>query len=538
METSDERTQASPIDQNGLEREQVPANALRHNSFGQIAVFFACIAAIAPMASMFYNVPVIASTAGAAVPLVFLLSAIGILFLGISVWYFARRLSSAAGFYTWVRHGLGQGAAFQTGWLLLGAYALFEAALQAAVGGAMEITMTTSFGFHLPGGWVSYAVIGIAIVCLFAFNVTWSVRIMAPFALAEIAALLLLDGAITLKGGASGHDLLHTFTPAGTALKGVAPGGLLGIGLGMALGILAFVGFETVAVHGEEVKKPRRTLPLALFSLLLFLTLLYLWTSYAATIGLGWQHAGDTLANVAIAPEQYYILANRYVGGWFRLVVMGLVLTSNYASCFAMHNAMTHYLYAMGRDGLLPRVFGRTHPKTQSPHIASLTQSVFSVMIIAFLACVMQHTDAQGTTIYALGLADGKNFTQTSGVVSYQWVASIVTMCLILVYILTNLAVPFFAHKRGEFHLLWHLVVPVLSTFFLLLPLSSFLLPALPFLSQLATELGFAPTPFPLNMLPLFVVFWVVCGLIYARYLARRAPQRYEQLGQIIRGKE
>jgi len=45
------------------------------------------------------------------------------------------------------------------------------------------------------------------------------------------------------------------------------------------------------------------------------------------------------------------------------------------------------------------------------------------------------------------------------------------------------------------------------------------------------TSLGFAPTPFPLNILPLFVIIWIIAGLIYSYYLARTAPDRYEGMG-------
>src|SRR5205807_363263 len=112
------------------------------------------------------------------------------------------------------------------------------------------------------------------LVCaLSLLEVQLALWVMAPFALAEVLGLVLLNGAITLKGGAIGHDLLHTFTPAGASARGAIPGGWLGIGLSMGLGILAFVGFETGAVYGEEARHPRRVIPLAIFSLLLGLAL-------------------------------------------------------------------------------------------------------------------------------------------------------------------------------------------------------------------------------------------------------------------------
>jgi amino acid transporter len=435
-----------------------------------------------------------------------------------------------------VRHGLGSGAAFQVGWLMLGAYALFEAALQATVGGSLDINLS-ALGFHLPGGWVMYAALLTLIVGILSyFDIKASVWVMAPFAVAEVLALILLNTAITLKGGAAGHDLVHTFTPAGATLKGVTPGGTLGIGIAMVLGILAFVGFETGAVYGEEARRPRRTIPIALFSLLLFLAMLYTWTSYATTIGVGWQHAVAVLGNVNNAPQQYVTLARTYVGSWLGIALVVFVVTSNFASSFAMHQAMVRYFYSMGRESILPRIFGKTHLRWKSPYIATFAQSGFTLLVILFLGLVIQHTNPDGSVSYALGIANNTTWQQTSGVISFSWLASIVTMCIILVYILTNVAAPFFARTRGELRVFPHIVAPAVSTLLLLLPLASYLLPPIPGMGTFFTTLGFASTPFPSNILPLFVIGWLALGLVYATVLARHAPERYERLGRIVRG--
>src|SRR5258708_20514766 len=110
---------------------------------------------------------------------------------------------------------------------------------------------------------------------------------MALFCLLEGGVLVILDIAISVQGGDAGtsHDLVHTFTAAGANLKGAAPGGVLGIGVAMALGVWSWIGFEAGAVYGEEARNPRRAVPVAIFAVVAFLTLLYTWTSYSATIG-------------------------------------------------------------------------------------------------------------------------------------------------------------------------------------------------------------------------------------------------------------
>lgn len=512
-------------------------NSLHNNAIGLPGVLYFAIAGAAPIAAMFFNVPSIASQAGASTPLVFLISAIGLIMLAITIVYFSRRLSSAGGFYTWISHSLGSRAAIIAGWLMLGGYAIFEAASQAAFGGLTDNTLSTFLNVHIPGGWWTYALLGTILVSILTyFDVKWSTWALAPFMVIELGSLIIFDLVITLKGGVAGHDLVHTFTPAGSSLKGVAPGGVLGIGVAMALGVWSWVGFESGAVYGEEARNPRRAVPIALFSVIIGLAVLYVWTTYSVIIGLGWQHAGDVLGNIANAPGPYFDLATKYVGGWLVVCMLIALSAGTFSANISFHNGMVRYFYAMGRDSILPTSFGKTHPRWKSPYIASIAQSLFTILVLCFLGLVMQQTQKDGSIIYALGFADGTHWHQTNGISSYGWLAIIGTICFIIVYILTNISAPVLARRRQEFRLLTHILAPILSTVALLIPLASFILPPLPGIGAAFTALGFAPTPFPLNILPLFVLVWLLIGVGYSLYLERTDPIRYARLGKIISG--
>ncbi|HVB23440.1 MAG TPA: APC family permease [Ktedonobacteraceae bacterium] len=361
----------SPVPQGVAREGEVAAvGHLRPNVLPWYGLLIACAACVAPMAALFFNVPGMAAQAGAATPLVFVIGAVGLLLLTQPMAYFARRLTSTASFATWVGQGLGRPTGVLAGWLMFGAYSLFEAASQAAFGGLTDLNLSTFFGIHVPGGWVSYSIVSVLLVWLLAYcDVQWSVWVMAPFALVEMASLLLLDVVITVRGGANGNDLLHPFTLAGASLKGAAPGGFLGIGVALALAFFSFIGFESAGGYGEEARHPRRAIPFAMVAVAILMSVLYIWTAYSATIGLGWTHAVDTLGNVAIAPEPYYHLAQTYVGGWLMVLMSVLVTTSTFASCIAFHQVAARYLYALSRDGVLPAQFGlgKTHPRWRSP---------------------------------------------------------------------------------------------------------------------------------------------------------------------------
>lgn len=542
---------------NDVDIDKADVDKLHKNAIGLPGVLYFCLAGSAPIAAMLFNVPSMASQAGAATPLAFLLSGIGLMLLGVAIVYLSRRLTSAGGFYTWVRHSLGKGTAFQAGWLMLGGYALFEAALLAAFGSYTNNSFSTYLHISVPGGWVTFALIGGLLIFLLSyFDVKWSVYAMIPFLVLEVGVLVVLNIAINIHAGV-GHDFIHTFTalganpaggshvvpnalaPANDALK-AAPGGVLGIGVAMALGVQTWIGFEGGAVYGEETRNPRRSVPIAIFSVVAILTVLYTWTSYSATIGYGWMNAVSQLGNLAGNPTPYYPLADYYVpGGVLKALMIVAISTSSLACGLAFHNGMVRYFYAMGREGILPKVFGKTHAKYHSPYMATIAQSLFSILLMIVFAFVIHKTNADGTTSYALGIADGKVYTQVDGILPYTWLAIAGTIAFLIVYIMVNIASPVFAWRfeRSSFRWYIHILAPVISTLVLLLPMISIVMPTVPGpLGSYFTDLGFAATPFPLNILPLFVIGWIIVGLVYSTYLARTAPERYEGMGRIIRG--
>ncbi|HEU5383184.1 MAG TPA: APC family permease [Ktedonobacteraceae bacterium] len=539
MATQDNFVPSSPGDMS-VEDNETHVEKLHMNAIGVIGLVAGAAGAVAPLAAMFFNVPNIVAQAGSATPLVFLISAIGLILFAVSLVYFARRISSAGGLYSWVSISLGNGAGYSAGWLMLGGYALFEAASATAFGALTDNTLSSLLGFHLIGGWVTYALLAVVFVSVLTyFDIKWSARVLTPFLVLEVGSLLLLDLAIIIRGGAEGHDFVHTFTTAGSTLKGVFPGGILGIGVGMALAVWSFVGAEQGVAFGEEVRFPRRAIPYGLFGVFAGVGLLFILTTYAAVIGLGWQHTTGTLGNIAIAPTPYFDLANQYVGGWLTPIMYITISTSTFAAIIAFHNGMIRYLYAMGRERVLPQWFGKTHPRWKSPYTASFVQSIFSLLVVLFLALVMQHTNADGSTSYALGIPDGKVYQQTNGIASFGWLAIIGTINFIIVYILVNISAPVYAHRHKEFHVLTHVVAPLLSSLVLLIPLASFVLPGIPGpIGDYVTGLGFFPTPFPLNILPIFPVIWLVIGWLYTAYLLRTNPARFARLGRIVRGED
>ena len=76
-----------------------------------------------------------------------------------------------------------------------------------------------------------------------------------------------------------------------------------------------------------------------------------------------------------------------------------LILTGSFACGMAFHNTASRYLYALGREGLLPRALGRTHRRFKTPHVASFVQTGASAVIVLLFA-FFGGTDNPNTQAY------------------------------------------------------------------------------------------------------------------------------------------
>ncbi|MTH77004.1 amino acid permease [Paracoccus aestuariivivens] len=162
-------------------------------------------------------------------------------------------------------------------------------------------------------------------------------------------------------------------------LKPFAPHGFGGISAAAGSIFFTFIGLDAVSTAGDEVKNPRRNLPLAIILALLVVVGFYLLVALAA---LGaqpqsmfeGQEAGLSviLQNVTGSPIPAVILSAGAV-----ISVFSVTLVVIYGQ--------TRILYAMSRDGMLPKIFSRLNPRTQTPTANTVIVSALVAVIAAFL---------------------------------------------------------------------------------------------------------------------------------------------------------
>ncbi len=133
--------------------------------------------------------------------------------------------------------------------------------------------------------------------------------------------------------------------------------------------IFAFLGIESALTPSGEIRDPARTVPRALFATMVLVTLLYMAIQIVAQGVLGADLATNTRAPLAETAKR--VLGS---GGQMLVIIGTAVSTFGYVAGDVL--AAPRGIYALGRDGLLPRRIGSVHARYRTPHIAIVTHAV------------------------------------------------------------------------------------------------------------------------------------------------------------------
>jgi APA family basic amino acid/polyamine antiporter len=155
-----------------------------------------------------------------------------------------------------------------------------------------------------------------------------------------------------------------------------APKGYGSFGVALVIVFWAYVGFEMGTLPASEVKNPRKTIPRAIITGMMIVTIFYLLTNFIVYGLKNWTDLQATKIPL--------VLAGSVILGATGAVIMAVgALVSVSGSDESGILGTARLSYAMSVDGLFPRLFSREHPKYQTPYMALLVQG-----IIAFVLCI------------------------------------------------------------------------------------------------------------------------------------------------------
>jgi amino acid transporter len=304
------------------------------------------------------------------VPLAYLIGLIGMFFTALSYAAMSHAFPLAGSVYTYAQRGLHEVAGFFSGWLILLDYILVPALLYLFSAVALRPIVPAVPSWVWLVGFVSVN----AVVNLLGIEFTARVnRYMLVMELTTLALFVVL-GTMTLYGGAGAGrlTLAPIYDPRVFSLSTVAGA--------TSIAVLSFLGFDGISTLSEESRANRNAIGRAtVFALLLVGALFMLQTWIAADLAHGMQFSSPETA--------FYEIAQRAGGVWLRLVtILAVVLASAIANAMAAQAAVSRILFAMARDGKLPKVLAKVHPRYRTPHVSTLAVAAVSVLVGVFFA--------------------------------------------------------------------------------------------------------------------------------------------------------
>ncbi|WP_030993448.1 APC family permease [Streptomyces sp. NRRL S-1813] len=364
--------------------------ALHTGALGARHVVFFVVAAAAPLGFSVGALPLAIGRGGVGTAGMFLVC--GAIFTVLAVGYvaMARRIRSAGGLYLFVAEGIGRPLGLGVAFVAVLSYG---AAATGAVGlFAVFARNTVDDLFHVSTPWLLWALIATAAMAVLGLlRVELNARVLGVVIVGELAILVIVALAVTARGGAHG-----------LSAAAFSPGEVFGprAGVMLAAAVAAFGGFESTVLFSEEVRDPARTIRRATFAAIAVLAVFYAFITWSIVQAFG--DAGAVTVGSTDPTGMMFTAARDFAGGWVATTMQVLVVTSWFASILAFHNAASRYVFALGRDGVLPKAAGAAHPRLGSPWVASAGHSLLT--LAAVLACAASGSDPY-EVLFVLGSA-------------------------------------------------------------------------------------------------------------------------------------
>jgi amino acid transporter len=467
------------------------ADRLNRGALGLVDISASTMANIGPAYSFFFGFGFLVFTAGVAAPLTIIAAVIAVALLGNTLAQFSRAHPSTGGFISFVGKSFGGTSAVTTALLCGIGYIIAISSVLAIVGGYLSIVLNYYFGWNVPWGILS-VILTAASMVMMVRGVSVSTRLAGLFFGFEMLVLIVVSIALIIKNG--GNLSFTPFEPSHIH------NGFTGLAAGFPLAVYLFIGWENSAALAEETNNPRREVPRAIFLSVALMGVSYLLVSYATLSGFGYSVSKTTGAEIPFISAAHGVLAA------FTFFAFFAGMTSTLGVLIAAVNSQCRLIFNAGREGLLPAWLGRVHPVRRTPVNAIYAFTGIAGLLICGWA--LGHVFGGST-----GSMDPINFFVESSTMG--------TILLLVVYFLSNLALPFYYRKfrPQEFEPFKHVVLPVLGMAAIAVPVYYLCKP------------GQDP---PYSWFPYAALAIVVVSIAYAAVLNRRDPSLGDRVGSII----
>ncbi|UOR01021.1 APC family permease [Leucobacter allii] len=297
-------------------------------------------------------------------PAAYVVAVVAMLFTAASYGAMVRRYPVAGSAYTYTQQSFGGAAGFLTGWVMLLDY-LFIPMIN-----FMLIGIYLNTQFPAVPVWV-FTLVALLLVLLFnILGITLVNKL--NFAIIGLSVILVVIFMVLAFKAAFGGDtsvsLIEPFT--------FGEGGIGAVASGAAILALSFLGFDAVSTLSEEAKRPRKDIPRAIVLATLIGGLFFILVSW--TGALAFQPDWDSLDATAIDAAGVTVM-NEIGGTAFTAFFVAVYVVGAFGSGMTGQVSVSRILYAMGRDGMLPKPLSRLHRRFGTPIVAACIVSFFAL---------------------------------------------------------------------------------------------------------------------------------------------------------------
>lgn len=344
--------------------------------------------------------------AGPAVLLSFVVAGIVCAFAGLCYAELSSTLPVSGSAYTYGYTTLGEFVAWTMGVLLLLEYGIAAAVVAVGWGGYV-VSLLADFGLQIPPqltGPTGYTLMrdgapvmvdGQAVTTIFnlpAFLICIALSLLLVLGVSEsakvnnvivaikvsvLAAFIAVGGMIVLTNL---PELIATnWTPFIPENTGDGQFGVDGIMRAASIVFFAYIGFEAVSTAGQEAKDPAKDMPFGIIGSLVVCTVIYMLVAAIMTLLVPY--------NTLNVPDPVAVVVDAFgpQWGWLaKIIKVGAIIGLTSVVLVLMYG-QTRIFYTMARDGLLPHIFSRVHPKYQTPWINTLLVGLITALAAGFL---------------------------------------------------------------------------------------------------------------------------------------------------------
>lgn len=299
------------------------------------------------------------------VTLAYLVGLFGMLFTALSYATMSRAIPLAGSVYTYAQKGLHEIAGFFAGWLILLDYILAPALLYVISALALKSILPEVPSWISLIFFVSFNSVVNLLGIEFAARFNWYTLLLELACL----ALFVIFGLIALYKNHVGAGAL-TLSPLYDPIA-FSPATIVGA---TSIAVMSFLGFDGISTLSEESKGGLSSVGRATVITLLLVGVLFIGQTWiAADLAQGSSFTSQDTA--------FYEIVQHIGGTWLRLITIGaVVLSAGIANASVAQAAVARILFAMARDGKLPAILARIHPRHKTPYVSSMLVALISII--------------------------------------------------------------------------------------------------------------------------------------------------------------